>query len=212
MKRAGKRLLSWIGKAVVISLVILFCIIGWDPVRRLFNNVSGEIKIQSAIIRQQLESRKRMEVTSVDEEGVLEAKTNARIFGTVGSTSIRYRYTASIGIDLGKVIMTTDSDRIVFAIPETEVLNDGIEAIEVNKNNFFSWIADKAVNNTVESLLNNQRIKCREQYLNGEQHSARTWEDTVKAFDETVCSWLDPYGERHYQFEFVRLDDTVPAE
>ena len=153
-----------------------------------------------------------MEVTSVDEEGVLEAKTNARIFGTVGSTSIRYRYTASIGIDLGKVIMTTDSDRIVFAIPETEVLNDGIEAIEVNKNNFFSWIADKAVNNTVESLLNNQRIKCREQYLNGEQHSARTWEDTVKAFDETVCSWLDPYGERHYQFEFVRQDDTVPAE
>ena len=212
MKKTGKWLLSLLSKALIIILVILLLPLARTLIRRIMPDAAGEIRVQSMILEQKLESSKRLEVTTIDEEGILEAKTNVVILGTVGSTTIRYRYTASVGIDLSKVVMTTDSDRIIFELPDPEILNDGIEALEINKNNFFSWIADKAVNNTVESLLYNQRIKCREQYLNGEQHSARTWEDTVKAFDETVCSWLDPYGERHYQFEFVRQDDTVPAE
>ena len=55
--------------------------------------------------------------------------------------------------------MTTDSDRIIFALPDPEILNDGIEALEINKNNLFS----KAIEKSVETLLNEQKMKCREQ-------------------------------------------------
>ena len=31
---------------------------------------------------------------------------------------------------------------------------------------------------------------------------------TQKAFEETLCKWLDSYGERHYGFEFHRKEET----
>ena len=187
-------------KASVIALVIMIVLFAADPLRDLIRNVKGEIEIQSSILKQKMESSKRLEMTTIDEEGTVEATTSVIIFGTVGSTVIRYRYTASMGIDLSKVIMDTESDRIVFVMPEPEILNDGIEALEINKNNFFS----RAIEKSVEEILNEQRIKCREQYLKENEYTERNWEDTVRAFRDTICSWLDQYGERHYQFEFVR--------
>ena len=89
-------------------------------------------------------------------------------------------------------------------MPDPEVLNDGIEALEINQHNFFS----KAIEKSVEEILNEQRIKCREQYLKENEYTERNWEDTVKAFRETICSWLDQYGERHYQFDFIRENDN----
>ena len=127
------------------------------------------------------------------------------IFGKVGSTEIRYRYTASVGIDLSKVIMDAETDRIVFIMPEPEIMNDGIEALEINQHNFFS----KAIEKSVEEILNEQRMKCRDEYLNRTEYTERNWEDTIKAFQDTICGWLDQYGERHYEFEFIR--ENTPA-
>ena len=116
------------------------------------------------------------------------------------------RYTASAGIDLGRVIMTEDSDRIIFILPGIEILNDGIEALEINKHNLFS----KAIEKSVETLLSEQRAKCRDQYLDEAHHSGKTREDAEKAFSETVCRWLEGFGERHYEFE-IRFADDQPA-
>ncbi|MBP5727841.1 MAG: DUF4230 domain-containing protein, partial [Clostridia bacterium] len=180
MKREGKWLLSLIGKAIVITLVITLVLFSTGPLRNLLRNVKGEIEVQSSILKQKLESSKRLEVTTVDEEGTVEATTSVIIFGKVGSTVIRYRYTASMGIDLSKVIMDTESDRIVFLMPEPEIMNDGIEALEINQHNFFS----KAIEKSVEEILNEQRIRCREQYLKETEYNDRNWEDTVKAFQD----------------------------
>ena len=205
MKKTGKWALSVLSKALVIILVIALLPFARTWIGQLFPDATGEIRIQSMVLEQKLESSKRLEVTTIDEEGVLEAKTNVIILGTVGTTTIRYRYTASIGIDLSKVVMTTDSDRIIFELPDPEVLNDGIEALEINKNNLFS----KAVEKSVETLLNEQKLKCREQYISEKQHSERTWEDARKSFEQTICQWLEQYGVRHYEFEFVRQEKTA---
>ena len=171
-----------------------------EPLRDMLRNVKGEIRIQSAILKQKMESSKRLEVTKVDEEGTMEAKTSVVLLGTVGTTTIRYRYTASVGIDLSKVVMSEENDSIVFMMPEPEILNDGIEALQINKNNLFS----KAIDKSTETLLNEQKLKCREEYISNSKYTDRSWNDTVKAFEETICNWLDQYGERHYQFAFVR--------
>ena len=205
MKKTGKWLLSLLSKALIIILVILLLPLARTLIRRIMPDAAGEIRVQSMILEQKLESNKRLEVTTIDEEGILEAKTNVVILGTVGSTTIRYRYTASVGIDLSKVIMTTDSDRIIFELPDPEILNDGIEALEINKNNFFS----KAIEKSAETLLNEQKLKCREQYITEKQHSERAWEDIRKSFEDTICQWLENFGERHYEFEFVRQNETA---
>ena len=205
MKHVGKWILKVITKAAVIALVIMIVLFASDPFREMLRNVRGEIRLQSTILKQKLESSKRLEVTKIDEEGTLEAKTSVVLLGTVGSTTIRYRYTASVGIDLGKVVMSTDNDSIVFLMPEPEILNDGIEPLEINKNNLFS----KAIDKSTETLLNEKRMKCREEYMESGLYADRNWEDLVKAFQDTICSWLDDYGERHYQFVFIRENPTA---
>lgn len=206
MKKTGKWVLNVFSRAAVVILVIVLLPFVKDLRRLLLPDVNGEIRTQSRIIEQKLESSQRLEVTTIDEEGILRAETSVIIFGTVGTTTIRYRYTASAGIDLGQVVMTADSDRIIFTLPGIEILNDGIEALEIDRNNLFS----KAIEKSVETLLSEQRTKCREQYLEDAQHARKTREDAEKAFTETVCRWLEGFGERHYEFE-IRFSDDRPA-
>ena len=207
MKKTGKWALSVVSKALVVILVILLLPYAKDLWRLIRPDVMGEIRTQSRIIEQKLESSQRLEVTSVDEEGVLQSETNVIIFGTVGTTTIRYRYTASIGIDLSKVVMIAESDRILFTLPDPEIINDGIEALEINRRNLFS----KAIEKSVETLLSEQRLKCREQYLTDQAHSDRIRLDAEKAFTETVCQWLEGSGERHYEF-VIRMQNEEAAE
>jgi len=162
-------------------------------------NITGEIETQSRIIEQKLESSQRLEVTKIEEKGVIEEKTNVIILGTVGSTTIDYQYTASVGIDLKKVIMNLDSDRIVFILPDNEILNDGIEALKIVRHDTFS----KAIDRKIETLLAEQREKCREQYLNEENHTQKVREDTVKAFRETVLQWMEETGAHHFEIEIL---------
>ena len=205
MKKTGKWLLTIISKALVVILVILLLPFTKQLFQLILPDITGEINAQSRILEQKLESSQRLEVTTVEEEGVLEAKTNVIIFGTVGTTTIRYRYTASLGIDLNEVVLTPDSDRIVFLLPEPLILNDGIEALKIDRKDFFSHAIDKST----ETLLDEQKQKCRNQYLTVPEHQEKIWTDTQKAFKETICKWLDPYGERHYRFEFRRIEEKA---
>ena len=207
MKRTGKWLVSVASKTIIFLLVILLLPFARSLFFRVFPGITGEILTQSEILEQKLQSSSRLEVTKVEEEGVLEAKTNVIIFGTVGKTTIRYRYSASLGIDLKKVVLISDSERITFILPDPEILNDGIEALQVNRQNLFS----KAIDKSTEALLNEQKEKCRSGFLSSEEHSERIWDDTVKSFEETICEWLDPYGDRHYQFEYVRMSEQKPV-
>ncbi len=199
MKKTGKWAFSVFTKAIVIILVILLLPYAKELYHLIVPNVTGEILTQSRIIEQKLESSQRLEVTKVEEEGMIESKTNVIIFGTVGTTTIKYRYTASIGIDLKNVIMTPDGDRIVFLLPEADVLNDGIEAIEINRHDLFS----KAIDKSVETLLAEQREKCRQKFISEKEHSDKIRNDAIQAFNETICRWLDGYGERHYEIEIL---------
>ena len=208
MKKTGRWFPSVLSKTVIVILVIILLPFAGQLFHQILPNVSGEINTQSRILEQKLDSSQRLEVTTVEEDGILEAKTNVIILGTVGKTTIRYRYTASIGIDLRQVELMPDSDRIIFTLPDPVILNDGIVATEVEKKNFWSHAIDKST----EALLDEQRKKCSEKYLNEDGYRERLWTDTQKAFEETLCRWLDPYGERHYQFEFRKLNETTAGD
>ena len=77
--------------------------------------------------------------------------------------------------------------------------------MEINKHNLFS----RAIEKSVESLLSEQRDKCREQYFKDEQHILKIREDAVKAFTETVCQWLEGSGERHYEIETIIREEEA---
>ena len=204
MKKTGKWFASIVSKTLIVILVILLLPFAGQLFQLILPGITGEISTQSRILEQKLDSSQRLEVTTVEEDGILEAKTDVIILGTVGKTSIKYKYMASLGIDLNEVVMVSDSDRILFYLPDPVILNDGIEAIEVSRQDFFSHAIDKST----ETLLDEQKQKCREHYLTDPKHVEKVWADTQKAFEKTLCKWLDPYGERHYKFEFHRKSEN----
>ena len=64
---------------------------------------------------------------------------------------------------------------------------------------------------TCKAILSEQRMKCREAYLMDQAHFDRIAADAVKAFNETVCQWLEGSGERHYEF-VIRMQNEEAAE
>ena len=205
MKHFGRKLTALLSKVLVILLVVLLFPYGQYAFRALFPDLTGEIRMQSTVLELKLHSSSRLEVTTVEEEGVFVSDTSVIILGTVGKTTIRYRYTASLGIDLKKVQLKAEQDRIILMIPEPEVLNDGIEALQIDRRNAFSFTIDPKM----ETLLSKQRQQCREKYLSEAAYSDRIWQDTVQALEKTFCDWLDDFGERHYPFEFRKLNEPA---
>lgn len=200
--------MSIVGRAIALILVILLLPFAKPLFHLILPGITGEIDTQCKILEKKLESSQRLEVTRVEESGVLESKTNVILLGTVGRTTIDYKYTASFGIDLNSVVFSPDADRIVFYLPDPVVLNEGIEAVRVDRRDFFSHAIDKST----EELLSEQKTKCREHYLTDPESRERFWTDTKKAFEETLCKWLDPAGERHYRFDFRKLDGSAAAQ
>jgi len=204
MKKTGRWLMSVSARVVAVLLIVMLFPFVSRWARNLFFDIQGEIRTQSIVLTRKLEASQRLETVKVSEEGTLQADTSVILLGTVGTTVIDYRYEASLGIDLKKVELRTEEERIVFLLPELEVLTDSIEAQKVNKQNFWS----RAIEKSTEQLLSEKRESCRRYYLEENEHSAETWADTVKALENTVCQWLEGTGDRHYAFDFQKKGES----
>ena len=202
MKSFSKWLLSIVGKAAVILIVIAVFPYMQKVSARLFPSLSGDVQIQSTVLMNDLRSSARLETLIVDEEGVLVSETNVILLGTVGKTVISYRYEGSFGIDLKKVQIQLKGNDLTFLIPPLEVLNDRITPLEINKNDFLSHAIDKQP----EELLNEQRLKCQKKYLDDSRTSEEIIQKTKNAFEETIGEWMNTYGKQHYVIHFGTID------
>lgn len=205
MKTAFRKTGSVLFKAFLVIVIIFVIPYAHNFWKRIFPDTTSEIRTQSIVLMQKLEASSRLEVLTVEEDGETLFNTNVILLGTVGRTSIRYRYTASIGIDLSRVKIQTAQDKIIFILPDPEILNDGVEAMKINKQNLLSYAIDKKT----ETMLQEIRMKCRNDYLTDPDHMSKAWDYTVQAFEKTVCEWLEDYGERHYQFVYTRESDQA---
>ena len=203
MKTAGKWVGKILAKVIVIVLVIVLLPYAFRLAERAFPELSGRVQVESAALMRTLKASSRLETTTVEEEGVLEANTSVVVLGTVGKTVITYLYKASLGIDLSRVQLKRNGKTITFLIPPLEVLNDSIEAKEVNKNDFFSYAIDKSP----ETLLAEQQLRCRETFLNEKETDGVTWEHTQKALLDSIGEWLKTYGDSSYTFAFEKLEE-----
>ncbi len=201
MKKAGHWFLSFVSRLLLLLLVIVLLPYCFRLAESVFPDLTGNIESQSAVLMRELQSSSRLETTIVDEEGVIDSKTSVILLGTVGTTTVHYRYHASIGIDLSRVQMKISGKNITFLLPELEVLNDSIEMLKVQKNDFLSHAIDKDVN----LLLSEQREKSRAYYLDQNEHSEKAWEDTRKAFENTIAQWITRVGGEKYTITYERL-------
>ncbi len=201
MKRAGRWFLSFLSKLLLLLLIIVLLPYCFRLAESILPDLTGTIESESVVLMRELQSSSRLETTIVDEEGVIDSKTSVVLLGTVGQTTVHYRYRASLGIDLRRVQVKISGKKITFFLPGLEVLSDSIEMLNVQKNDFLSHAIDKDVN----VLLSEQREKSRAYYLEQNEHSDQAWVDTQKAFENTIAQWISRVGGEKYTITYEHL-------
>lgn len=185
-----KRFLHWLGKtvgsAVCIVLVIVLLPYAAKLAELLLPAIDGAAINTSVTLKREMQSSARLETVRVSEEGVLNSSTSAALIGEVQSVTVKYTYTAGIGVDLAKVNISVDGNTITLSLPQPEVLSDSLHPDEIVKDDFWYPLTDERR----QALLDAEQERCRSYYLDQYINSDDMWQSTVKAFESTIAAWL----------------------
>lgn len=186
MKRFMKWLGRTVGSAVCIVLVIVLMPYASKLAEKLLPAIDGAAINSSVTLRREMENSARLETVCITEEGVLNSSTSAMLLGEVQSVTVKYTYTASIGIDLTRVGLSVDGNTLTFILPQPEVLADSLHPDEIVRDDFWYPLTDSRR----QELLDAEQAKCLEYYLQSYLNSDDMWQRTVQAFESTIGVWL----------------------
>lgn len=196
MKRFGKWLSKVIAGAVTTVLVILLLPWGAKYVWRYLPDISGHTEVIAQTLSRRLEDSARLETLRIEEEGVLTSSTSALFLGTVQEVTIRYRYEASLGIDLREVTVTAQGHALTLTLPPVEVISDSLTPLEVTRNDFWYPLTEKQR----KTLLEEEQLACRARCLEEQKASPNAWAQTCRMLDATIAQWLD-MADLHIVYE-----------
>lgn len=189
-----KKLLHWLARTVAAALSLVLAVVLLPYASRwassFLPDLSGAALNTSILLSHQMQESARLETTVVEDEGVLNATTSAMFLGTVQSVTIQYVYRASLGIDLRKVEMHLEGNRITLLVPEVEILSDSLTPVQVVKDDFWYPLTEERR----QRLLQEELAGCRERCLAEYAASDDAWENTVSALSDTVSAWMGAGG------------------
>lgn len=185
-----KGFMRWLIKTMTTAVTIALLIVLLPHISRLaarwLPDESGAAVKTSMILASRLEESARLETLKVHDDGVLNYEIKAAFLGTVAQINLTYRYEASFGVDLSKVEMLVSGNEILLRIPAPELILDSLTPAEIYQDDF--WYPGFSEND-YEELLEQERILCRNQYLNGEKLE-QLWNASQNAIEKTIAAWL----------------------
>jgi hypothetical protein len=189
-----------VGSAVTIVLVIVLFPHISRLAARLLPDESGAAIRASAVLSTRLENSARLESLQVDETGVIAYDIKAALIGTVANIHVHYDYQASFGIDLRQVQLRIESGKLVFLLPEPELIQDALTPQEVARNDFwYPGFSDE----DYQKLLEDERLIRRSHYLSGDGNAALR-SATIEAFRSTIAAWMSEVDPNlTYQCEWL---------
>ena len=185
-----KRFLKWLGRTVGSALCIVMVIVllpyASKLAERFLPAIDGAAINSTVTLKREMLDSARLETVQVSEEGIMNSSTSAILLGEVQSVTIKYTYTASIGIDLTRVGISLNGNTLTFKLPQPEVLADNLHPDEIARDDFWYPLTDERR----QELLDAEQEKCRAFYLQEYILSDDMWQKTIKAFETTIISWL----------------------
>lgn len=185
-----KRLMHWLARVAATALAVVLIAVLLPYASRwassILPDLSGAALNTSILLSHQMQQSARLETSTVEDEGVLNASTSAMFLGTVQSVTIRYVYRASLGIDLRKVSIKVENDGITLLLPEVEILSDSLDPLQTVKDDFWYPLTEERR----QKLLEDELVKCRERCLTEYTASDDAWQSAVSALSDTVSAWV----------------------
>ncbi len=203
-----KAFFRWIARIIgtVIALVLTVVLLPYasDLINRIMPDVTSSAQRTAAVISTKLAEKARLESIHVTEEGTVDHDlTLAGV--SVGGVTFDYTYEASFGIDLSQVQMIVSGSKIVFLIPEPELILDSLTPRNVSRRDTLVIISD----NDYESLKERELLICRDRFLSGER-ADEIWDSAVHAMQQTIEIWLTELDER-LTFEYAPLQEDAAS-
>ena len=189
-----KRLMHWLARMVATALTVVLIAVLLPYASRwassILPDLSGAALNTSILLSHQMQQSARLETSTVEDEGVLNASTSAMFLGTVQNVSIQYVYRASLGIDLRKVEIKVEGSTVTLLLPEIEILSDSLTPVQTVKDDFWYPLTEERR----QKLLQDELDKCRERCLTEYAASDEAWQSTVSALSDTVSAWVSTGG------------------
>ena len=185
MKRLLRYLARVAGTALTIVLIVVLLPYASRWASSILPDLGGAALNTSIFLSHQMQESARLETATVEDEGVLNASTNAMFLGTVQNVTIQYMYRASLGIDLRKVEIKVEGSTVTLLLPEIEILSDSLTPVQTVKDDFWYPLTEERR----QKLLQDELDKCRERCLTEYAASDEAWQSTVSALSDTVSAW-----------------------
>ena len=189
-----KRLMQFLARVVATALTIVLIAVLLPHASRwasfILPDLGGAALNTSILLSHQMQQSARLETSTVEDEGVLNASTSAMFLGTVQNVTIRYVYRASLGIDLRKVEIKVKDNVVTLLLPEIEILSDSLTPVQTVKDDFWYPLTEERR----QKLLQDELDKCRERCLTEYAASDEAWQNTVSALSDTVSAWVSTGG------------------
>lgn len=205
-----KAILKWLAGVVgtVIALVATIALLpyGSDLVNAIMPDVTSAAERTAAVLSSKMVEKTRLESIFVTETGTVNHEF-VLYSVSMGNVTFDYEYSASFGIDLSKVQMIVSGGRIVFLLPEPELILDSLDT----SNNSVRAPLVHISNEDFNGLVEQERIRCRERYTSGEKRQ-ELWDASVRAMQNTVEMWLTEVDSRlTFEYALLETEDSGTA-
>ena len=136
MKKMISGLLKFLGKAVTLVIVIALLPYVGRFLSTVIPDNSRNMVSSAQIISQKLEAAQFLTTMEVRTTGNLHITDSVIILGEVQNVDIAYEYTGGFGIDLSKVYVTLNGNKIVVELPSLQAVNGGMRILSETDSTF----------------------------------------------------------------------------
>lgn len=203
-----KRLFKWLARVVGLALALMLAFSLWPYFRSAVTSLIGKMDYSQAAQTLTHEMREVGKLTAVEykDTGVMDAKTDALLLGTIQKVTVPYQYEISLGIDLSLVQIESVQDGLNVYLPDVELISDKLTVTgDAQIEDFWHLMTE----NRYQAMLDSQALSLREGYINNKDTMDRAYDSAQKALEKFFSGWIKDSGIR---YSFRRLSEERPAQ
>ena len=183
-----KRLLRTVGRiaalAAAIALVSALIPYAGDLLSNLLPR--GKYERFSVLLTHEMEETGDLTAVRYTDTGVMEARTNAFLIGTVQTVKAPYTYEIGLGVSLKDVTLTVRDDGLVAAVPAARMIYDSFRITgEAEIHDFWKLLSQ----DTYQKMQDEQHDACRQEYLDDEEKMQQAWDAACEMLDGLFAQW-----------------------
>lgn len=183
-----KRVLKFLLRVVALALALTLAAVLFPYAKQWLSALlpQGKYARYSTQLTHEMEKAGELTALRCNDTGMMEARTNALLVGSVQEVRVPYAYEIGLGFSLSSVRLTATDTGLTVAVPETQMLYDSFQVTgEPDVKDFWYHLTESRY----QEMLNEQAAACRAAYLENDQCQKEAWDAACEALNTLLTQW-----------------------